>query len=98
MPPRVDLAYNAFLGTRGFLIGQAVYRLDHAGNDYTISTVAEARGLASLFFPGQGRATSVGTITPTGLQPTSFTIARTGHEQGSAGVGDLRLGNAAWCC
>ena len=78
LPPRVDLAYNAFLGTRGFLIGQAVYRFDHAGNDYRISTVAEARGLASLFFSGQGRATSVGTITPTGLQPTTFTIARTG--------------------
>src|SRR5450631_239279 len=78
LPPRVDLAYSAFLGTHGFLIGQAVYRLDHAGHDYTISTVAEARGLASLFFPGQGRATSVGTITPTGLQPTSFSIARTG--------------------
>src|SRR5450432_540485 len=78
LPPRVDLSYSAFLGTHGFLIGNAVYRLDHAGNGYTISTVAEARGLASLFFPGQGRATSVGTITPTGLQPTSFSIARTG--------------------
>ncbi len=78
LPPRVDLSYNAFLGTHGFLIGQAVYRLDHAGNDYSITTIAEARGLASLFFPGQGRATSVGTITPTGLQPTNFSIARTG--------------------
>ncbi len=78
LPPRVDLSYSAFLGTHGFLIGQAVYRLDHAGNDYKISTVAEARGLASLFFSGQGRATSVGTITPTGLQPSNFTIARTG--------------------
>jgi uncharacterized protein DUF3108 len=78
LPPRVDLSYNAFLGPLGFLIGQAVYRLDHTGNDYTISTVAEARGLASLFFHGQGRATSVGTITPTGLQPTRFSIARTG--------------------
>ena len=78
LPPRVDLAYSAFLGTHGFLIGQAVYRLDHSGNYYTISTVAEARGLASLFFHGQGRATSVGTITPTGLQPTTFSIARTG--------------------
>jgi hypothetical protein len=78
LPPRVDLSYSAFLGTHGFLIGQAVYRLDHAGSDYKISTVAEARGLASLFFSGQGRATSVGTITPTGLQPSNFTIARTG--------------------
>jgi hypothetical protein len=78
LPPRVDLAYRAFLGTGGFLIGDAVYRLDHSGTDYRISTVAEARGLAALFFHGQGRATSTGTITPTGLQPTTFTLARTG--------------------
>ena len=78
LPPRVDLAYQAFLGSNGFLIGEAVYRLDHSGNDYKISTVAQARGLASLFFHGQGRATSQGTITSTGLQPSSFTLARTG--------------------
>jgi hypothetical protein len=78
LPPRVDLAYQAFLGSNGFLIGEAVYRLDHSGNDYKISTVAQARGLASLFFHGQGRATSQGTITSTGLHPSSFTLARTG--------------------
>jgi len=78
LPPRVDLAYRAFLGTQGFLIGEAVYRLDHTANEYKISTVAEARGLAALFFHGQGRATSQGTITAAGLQPSSFSIARTG--------------------
>ncbi|MEO8740273.1 MAG: DUF3108 domain-containing protein [Casimicrobiaceae bacterium] len=78
LPPRVDLAYQAFLGTNGFLIGEAVYRLDHRGNEYKISTVAQARGLASLFVHGEGRATSQGTITSTGLQPSTFTLARTG--------------------
>lgn len=78
LPPRVDLAYQAFLGSNGFLIGEAVYRLDHSGSEYKISTVAQARGLASIFFHGQGRATSQGTITSTGLQPSSFTLARTG--------------------
>jgi hypothetical protein len=78
LPPRVDLAYRAFLGSNGFLIGEAIYRLDHSARDYTISTVAEARGLAALFFHGQGRATSSGTITANGLQPDNFTIARTG--------------------
>ncbi|HEY8623488.1 MAG TPA: hypothetical protein VIM74_06445, partial [Casimicrobiaceae bacterium] len=28
LPPRIDLAYRAFLGTRGFFIGDAVYRLE----------------------------------------------------------------------
>ena len=78
LPPRVDLAYRAFLGTQGFLIGEAVYRLDHTTTEYKISTVAEARGLAALFFHGQGLATSQGTITSKGLQPNSFSIARTG--------------------
>jgi hypothetical protein len=78
LPPRVDLAYQAFLGTGGFLIGEAVYRLDHSGSDYRISTVAQARGLASLFVRGEGRATSSGTITSSGLQPSSFTLSRTG--------------------
>ncbi|HKE40921.1 MAG TPA: DUF3108 domain-containing protein [Casimicrobiaceae bacterium] len=78
LPPRVDLAYRAFLGTQGFLIGEAVYRLDHTATEYKISTVAEARGLAALFFHGQGRATSQGAITGKGLQPNSFSIARVG--------------------
>jgi hypothetical protein len=78
LPPRVDLVYRAFLGTGGFLIGEAVYRLDHTPTEYKISTVAEARGLAALFFHGQGRATSQGAITPKGLQPNSFSIARVG--------------------
>jgi hypothetical protein len=78
LPPRVDLAYRAFLGTHGFLIGEAIYRLDHTASEYKISTVAEARGLAALFFHGQGRAVSQGTITAAGLQPSSFSIARTG--------------------
>ena len=78
LPPRVDLAYRAFLGTQGFMIGEAVYRLDHTATEYRISTIAEARGLAALFFHGQGLATSHGAITPNGLQPNSFSIARTG--------------------
>jgi len=78
LPPRVDLVYRAFLGTQGFLIGEAVYRLDHTATEYKISTIAEARGLAALFFHGQGRATSQGAITPNGLQPNSFSIARVG--------------------
>ena len=30
LPPRVDLAYKVFYGTQGFLIGDAVYRFEHA--------------------------------------------------------------------
>jgi hypothetical protein len=96
LPPRIDLAYRAFLGTRGFLIGDAVYRLEHSGSQYRISTVGEARGLAALLFPGEARAKSEGAITADGLQPVSYSVERTSGNRREAasfdwesGVGEL---------
>ena len=76
LPPRVDLAYQVFLGTRGFMIGDATYRFEHDGDRYRISTVGEARGLAALFIHGTGKVESRGLITPTGLKPLEFAIER----------------------
>jgi len=83
LPPRIELVYRGFLGTQGFFVGDAVYRLEHAANQYRITTVGEARGLAALFFRGQGRLTSTGTITREGLQPNRYTAERTsdGHQE-----------------
>jgi len=74
LPPRVDLAYKVFYGTQGFLIGQATYRFEHAGNRYRIGIVGDARGLAALLFRGQGRVESRGVITPEGLQPHELIV------------------------
>ena len=74
LPPRVDLAYKVFYGTQGFLIGQATYRFEHAGNRYRIGIVGDARGLAALLFRGQGRVESRGVITPEGLQPHELVV------------------------
>jgi hypothetical protein len=76
LPPRLDLAYKVFLGTHGFLIGEATYRFEHRGNEYRISTVAEARGLAALLVRGRGKVESRGIITPGGLQPEEFAVER----------------------
>ena len=84
LPPRIELAYRGFLGTQGFFVGDAIYRLEHSGNEYKITTIGEAKGLAALFIRGQGRLTSTGTITSTGLQPNLYTIERTNdnrHEE-----------------
>ena len=83
LPPRIELVYRGFLGTQGFFIGDAVYRLEHAANQYRITTVGQARGLAALFLRGQGRLTSTGTITREGLQPNLYTAERTsdGHHE-----------------
>ena len=84
LPLRIDLAYRAFLGTRGFLIGDAVYRLEHSGSQYRISTVGEARGLAALLFPGEARAKSEGAITADGLQPTNYSVERTNRREAAS--------------
>ncbi len=76
LPPRLDLAYKVFLGTQGFLIGEATYRFEHHGKSYRIATVAQARGLAALFIHGKGKVESSGIITPSGLQPQEFAVER----------------------
>ncbi len=92
LPPRIDLAYRAFLGTRGFFIGDAIYRLEHSANQYKISTVGEARGLAALLFRGQGKATSEGAITASGLQPNSYTTERTSNNRRESATFDWETG------
>ncbi len=92
LPRRVDLVYKAFLGTHGFLIGEAVYRFEHAANEYRISTVAEARGLAALFVRGQGKLESRGFITASGLQPLEFTVERGSRERREIATFDWEAG------
>ena len=92
LPPRVDLAYKVFLGTRGFLIGEAVYRFEHADHRYRIATVGEARGLAALVLRGQGKVESRGLITGDGLQPLSMRVERGGPDRVETAVFDWEAG------
>src|SRR6185369_17283910 len=81
LPPRVDLAYKVFWGTQGFLIGDAVYRFEHANHRYRIATIGEARGLAALVLRGQGKIESRGLITDDGLQPQILRVERGGPDR-----------------
>jgi len=92
LPPRIELAYRGFLGTQGFFIGDAVYRLEHADNQYSITTVGQARGLAALFFRGEGRLSSTGTITSAGLQPNLYTAERTNDGRHEVATFDWETG------
>ena len=92
LPPRIELVYRGFLGTQGFFIGDAVYRLEHEGDRYTITTVAQARGLAALFLRGEGRLLSTGTITASGLQPDMYTAERTSDGRHEAAMFDWAIG------
>jgi len=92
LPPRIELVYRGFLGTQGFFIGDAVYRLEHSDNQYSITTVGQARGLAALFFRGEGRLSSTGTITSGGLQPNLYTAERTSDGRHEVATFDWETG------
>jgi hypothetical protein len=92
LPPRVDLVYKGFLGTRGFVIGDATYRFEHSDNQYRISTVGELSGLAWLLYPGQGRLESRGSITAAGLQPYEFAFERGSRERREVALFDWEAG------
>jgi len=92
LPPRIELVYRGFLGTQGFFVGDVVYRLEHHDNQYTITTVAQARGLAALFLRGEGRLASTGTITREGLQPNLYTAERTSDGRHEAAIFDWDTG------
>ena len=94
LPPRIDLAYRGFLGTRGFFIGDAVYRLEHSANQYKISTVGEARGLAALAVsrPGQGDQRR----RHHRQRPAAEYLQHRTHQQLSARIGDASTGKPAW--
>ena len=92
LPRRIDLVYKAFLGTQGFLIGEATYRFEHAANEYRIATVGEAKGIAALFLRGQGKVESRGLITAAGLQPQEFSVERGSKERRETAVFDWEAG------
>jgi hypothetical protein len=92
IPPRLELVYRGFLGTQGFFVGDAVYRLEHEGSRYSITTVAQARGLAALFIRGEGHLASTGTITTDGLQPDIYTAERTSDGRHEAAMFDWITG------
>jgi hypothetical protein len=93
LPPRVELAYKVFLGTRGFLIGDATYRFEHDGDRYRISTVGQARGLAALLVRGTGKVESRGRITADGLRPYEFAIERGSVDRREVAFFDWDAGN-----
>jgi hypothetical protein len=92
LPPRVDLAYNVYYGTHGFLIGEATYRFEHTANQYRISTVGRARGLAALILRGTGKLSSRGLITADGLQTLEFDVERGGPDRRESAIFDWEAG------
>jgi hypothetical protein len=92
LPPRVDLVYKGYLGIDGFEIGRATYRFEHDANEYRITTIGELRGLLALFFPGQAKLESSGTISAAGLQPHEFSLERGSKDHREVAMFDWETG------
>lgn len=75
-PSRLTLRYTAYAGEGGFLAGHTVHQWRVERNQYLITSVTEAVGLAALFLRGEYRQTSRGEIGATGLVPMEFWVQR----------------------
>ncbi|MDD5240186.1 MAG: DUF3108 domain-containing protein [Sulfuricella sp.] len=76
MPQKVTIRFTLFKGLNGMSVGRAeqTWKLD--GDRFTISSVAEATGLFSLFASGKHIQVSQGVVTPAGLKPSSYRVER----------------------
>ena len=81
LPSRVDLRFQVNYGIASG--EQMLVWINEGGQRYTVISVAEATGLAGLFYRGKFVQTSRGRITPHGLQPEAFWDQR-GDKRSSA--------------
>jgi len=70
LPTRIDLQFQVSYGLASGK--QTLVWVNEGGERYTVISVAEATGLAGLFYQGRFVQTSAGRITATGLQPETF--------------------------
>lgn len=81
LPPRIDLRFRVSYGLASG--EQTMVWVNEGGQRYTLISVAEATGLAGIFYHGKFVQTSRGRITPRGLQPEEFWDQR-GDKRSSA--------------
>ncbi|MDP2834526.1 MAG: DUF3108 domain-containing protein [Pseudomonadota bacterium] len=97
LPERLNLRYAVRAGDGGFNLGQAIYSWQRRDGHYSLVSIAQTTGLASLFVSGKLVQTSEGSITAHGLQPEQYWLSRSERKQDTArfdwGAGRLVLGN-----
>lgn len=81
LPARIDMRFKVSYGLASG--EQSMVWVNEGGQRYTLISVAEATGLAGLFYRGKFVQTSRGRITPYGLQPEEFWDQR-GDKRSSA--------------
>lgn len=76
LPRHAQIQFLLYKGLDGLAVGRVTQTWDSDGKTYTLSQVAEASGLFSLFVSGKHVQESRGEITPAGLRPLSFRTER----------------------
>lgn len=76
MPRRVAIKFTVYKGLDGFNVGRAEQSWQLDGEHYTISSVAEATGVFSLFASGKHVQVSRGDVGSDGLRPSSYRVER----------------------
>jgi len=81
LPERLNLRYAVQSGEGGFNIGQALYTWQQHDGHFSLVSIAQATGLASLFISGKLVQTSEGRVGEHGLQPEQYWLSRNEHRQ-----------------
>ncbi len=76
LPERAEILYTLYKGRDGFPVGRAEHTWNRDGKRYSITQVAEASGIVSLFYSGRHVQISQGSITASGMQPDSYWVQR----------------------
>ena len=84
LPARLDLKYRLQAGEGGFNVGQAITTWQVRDGRYSLVSILQASGLAALFVSGKVVQTSEGRVTPGGLQPEQYWLARNQRRQDTA--------------
>lgn len=76
LPKRIVIAYTIYKGEQKFNVGRMTHTWQFESNQYTLTSIAEASGLVSLFVRGALVQVSRGELTADGLKPSEFWIQR----------------------
>lgn len=76
LPQRIRIVYTLYKGDQKLNVGRMTHTWQIAGNQYTLTSIAEASGLFSLFVRGTLIQVSRGELTEVGLKPDEFWIQR----------------------
>ncbi len=92
LPRRVDLVYKVFLGTQGFLIGEAIYRFEHAARTTTSRRSARRRASPRSSCAARASSKAAGSSPRPACSRYEFAVERGSSERRETAVFDWETG------